>query len=118
MRVGLMMVAAGAALAQQYTGWKDYAGSADGAQYSALKQIDRSNVGKLESVWFYAAAGAGAVHTIVIDGVLFAMGPQRCIDAVDAATGKPIWSHPVEGSPADPGINYWESTDRSDRRLI
>ena len=35
-----------------------------------------------------------------------------------AATGKQIWSHPVEGSPAERGINYWESSDRSDRRLI
>jgi glucose dehydrogenase len=33
--------------------WKDYAGSADAAQYSALKQIDRSNLGQLELARFY-----------------------------------------------------------------
>ena len=63
-------------------------GRGDGAQYSALKQIDRGNVGQLESAWFYPAPGAGAFNPIVIDGVLYAMGPQRSIVALEAATGK------------------------------
>src|SRR5205807_1740304 len=31
---------------------------------------------------------------------------------------KLIWSHAVEGTPTNRGFNYWESKDRSDRRLI
>jgi quinoprotein glucose dehydrogenase len=31
---------------------------------------------------------------------------------------KQIWDHPVEGNPTNGGFNYWESKDRSDRRLI
>jgi quinoprotein glucose dehydrogenase len=46
------------------------------------------------------------------------VGKNSAIVALDAATGKEIWSHPVEGSPTNRGLNYWESKDRSDRRLI
>ena len=34
-----------------YTTWSDYSGAADSMQYSALKQIDKSNVHKLCAVW-------------------------------------------------------------------
>jgi len=106
MRAGWALVAAGVVFAQQYGRWSDYAGAADGAQYSALKQIGRSNVARLEQVWFYPAPGGGAFNPSVIDGVMYAMGPQRSIVALDAATGKQIWAHQVEGSPAERGINY------------
>ena len=44
---------------------------------------------------------------------------QQRIAALDATTGKELWSHPVEvGAPGNRGINYWESRDRSDRRLL
>ena len=88
-------------------------------QYSALKEITRRNVGQLEEAWFYPAPGpAAAFNPVVLDGVMYALGPNRSIVAVDASTGKQIWSHPVEGNPAERGINYWESPDRSDRRYI
>src|SRR5207302_9563086 len=29
-----------------------------------------------------------------------------------------IWTHPTEGRPTDRGINYWQSEDGADRRLI
>ena len=54
---------AGTAAAQPYTMWKDYAGSADAAQYSALKQIGRGNIGKLELAWFYPTPGRAAPST-------------------------------------------------------
>jgi len=43
---------------------------------------------------------------------------NNAIVAPDGATGKQVWSHPVEGNIANRGINYWENKDRSDRRLI
>ena len=54
-RVHLILVCllCSAAFAQdrQYTTWRDYAGSADSAQYSALRQMNRSNVSKLQVAW-------------------------------------------------------------------
>jgi quinoprotein glucose dehydrogenase len=118
MRSWVILGWAAVAFSQPYTTWKDYAGSADAMQYSALRQIDRGNVGRLEAAWFYPSSGGGPFNPIVVDGVLYALGAGRSILALDATTGKQIWSHPVEGSPAERGINYWESSDRSDRRLI
>jgi quinoprotein glucose dehydrogenase len=101
-----------------YTTWKDYAGSADAAQYSALKQINKTNVSRLELAWFHPTPGApSAFNPVVVDGVMYILG-EGAIAAIDAATGKQTWSHSIEGAAAERGINYWESKDRSDRRLI
>ena len=42
-----------------YTTWSDYEGSAGSAQYSALTQINKSNVAQLQQVWFYPAGNNG-----------------------------------------------------------
>jgi len=105
---------------QTYTTWSDYGGSADSMQYSALKQIDKSNVSRLELAWSYPVPGTSGrfgFNPIVVDGVMYLLGKDAIV-ALDAATGKQLWSHPIEGRPTDRGINYWEGKDRSDRRLI
>jgi quinoprotein glucose dehydrogenase len=104
-----------------YTTWSDYGGSADTMQYSALDQIDRSNVSRLAPAWTYLAPGPSprtAYSPIVVDGVMYALGKDKAIVALDAATGVPVWSHPTQGDPTARGINYWESRDRSERRLF
>ena len=108
-----------------YTTWRDYGGASDSMQYSALTQINKTNVANLEQAWFFPVPDKGGnlgFNPIVVDGVMYLMGPQGSIVAVEAATGKQIWLHRVEGAGtggrATRGINYWESSDRSDRRLI
>src|SRR5688572_9746922 len=122
----VLMLLAGYVVAQGQSGpakpastnWSDYAGSADSMQYSALKQINKNNVSQLDQAWFFPTPGPSvAFNPVIVDGVMYVLG-NRTILAVDAITGKQIWSHPVEGSPPDRGINYWESKNRSDRRLI
>jgi len=104
-----------------YLTWSDYGGTADSAQYSSLTQINKGNVSRLEQAWFYHAPGPGgrfSFNPLVVDGVMYVVGKDSAILALDAATGKQIWSHTVEGNPTNRGFNYWESKDRSDRRLI
>jgi quinoprotein glucose dehydrogenase len=104
-----------------YTTWSDYGGSADSMQYSALKQIDKTNVAKLEQVWFHPAPGPGgrfAFSPLVVDNVMYVVGKDSAVVALDAATGRTIWTHPLAEAPTNRGFNYWESRDRSDRRLI
>ncbi len=107
---------------QAYTTWSDYGGAADSMQYSALKQIDKSNVSNLELAWFYSVpdrTGNFGFNPIVADGTMYVLGPKNSIVALDAITGKQIWSHPAEGNiVSQRGINYWHSKDNSDRRLI
>jgi quinoprotein glucose dehydrogenase len=107
---------------QPYTSWPDYGGSPDSMQYSALAQIDKANVGRLERAWFFAVPdrkGNFGFNPIVMDRVMYLLGPANAIVALDAASGRLLWSHAVEGpSPGNRGMNYWENLDRSDRRLI
>ena len=108
-----------------YTTWRDYGGGADSMQYSALTQIDKTNVARLEQAWFFPVpdkSGNLGFNPTVVDGVMYLIGAQGSIVAVEAATGKQVWSHRVEGATtggrATRGVSYWESKDRSDRRLI
>src|SRR6185369_13780850 len=73
----------------RYSTWSDYSGSSDSMQYSALKQIDRSNVGRLQLAWSHMAPGPGgrfAFSPLVVDGVMYVIGKDSAIVALDAAT--------------------------------
>jgi quinoprotein glucose dehydrogenase len=110
-------------LAQDHTAWRDYAGAADSAQYSALKQITRANVAKLQVAWTYPTGDGAkyAFNPIMVDGVLYVLAKQNSIVALDARTGKELWTHtpdPPATIITNRGINYWESKDRADRRLL
>jgi quinoprotein glucose dehydrogenase len=103
--------------------WRSYGGSPDGSQYSALHQIDRSNVKKLQIAWTYRTGDDRkyAFNPLVIDGTMYVLAKNNAIVALDAATGKEIWTHPTDPKTTlitNRGIDYWENADRSDRRLI
>jgi quinoprotein glucose dehydrogenase len=118
---GVILHTAPPAPKQPYTTWSDYGGGADGMQYSALAQINRANVNRLELAWFYQVTGPAnrfGFNPVIVDGLMYVMGQEGAIVALNAVTGKEVWSHAVEGRPTDRGINYWESQDRSDRRLL
>jgi len=102
-----------------YTTWSDYGGSPDSMQYSALAAINRTNVTKLERAWFYPVPGDPVrlpFNPIAVDGVLYVAGVKGLVVALDAATGKELWSS-TEQAP-ERGVTYWENLDRSDRRLL
>jgi quinoprotein glucose dehydrogenase len=106
-----------------HASWRDYGGASDSAQYSELAQIDRSNVRKLEVAWSYSTGDNNpySFNPIVVDGVMYVLARHNSIVALDAATGAEIWTHPAEPNTTiitNRGINYWESKDRQDRRLL
>ena len=104
-----------------YTTWSQPGGSIEGAQYSALKQINKTNVRQLELQWFHPAPGPTgrfAFSPLVVENVMYVVGKDSAVFALDAATGKELWSFATEGTPTNRGFNYWESADRSDRRII
>ncbi len=55
-------------------------------------------------------------NPIVVDDVMYVAGAKGVVVALDAATGKPMWTS-TEQAP-ERGLTYWESADRSDRRLL
>ncbi|MGA3187028.1 MAG: pyrroloquinoline quinone-dependent dehydrogenase [Bryobacteraceae bacterium] len=109
--------------AQTHTTWSDYGGGSDSSQFSALEQINRSNVSKLEIAWTYSTGDNNKYffNPLVVDSVLYVLAKNNSIVALDAASGKEIWTHtsgPEIKIITNRGINYWESKDRSDRRLL
>jgi len=123
MRILLLVCAALTAFAQSHLTWSDYAGAADSAQYSALDQVKRANVSKLEVAWTYPI-GDGRKYSfnpVVVDGVMYVLAKNNSIVALNAATGKEVWTYAPDPPPSIityRGINYWESPDRSERRLL
>ncbi len=111
-----------------YSGWKIKGGTADGIQYSQLKQITKENVANLQVAWTYRTHDADTINNrsqiqcnpIVVDGVLYATSAQLKAFAVDAATGKELWRFdPGEvnaGLGVNRGVTYWEEGE--DKRIL
>lgn len=99
--------------------WPVYGGSTGGDRYSALDQIDASNVARLEQVWRFDA-GVGGLQTspLMIDGVLYAVTAAQKTIALDAATGRLLWEYSPDAPAEQPvrGVSFW--TDGRERRLF
>src|SRR3984893_12177116 len=57
----------------------NFSGTLDAAQYSALTQINRSNVGRLKIAWKYPTGDGNKYlfNPIVIDGVMYVLAKQN-----------------------------------------
>ena len=108
----------GQAAPTRYTTWRSYAGGAHSSQYSALDQINRNNVAKLQVAWSYPITGNSIFNPVIVDGVMYIPAGGGALAAIDAATGQEIWRKEGAAPSGARGMNYWESPDRSDRRFI
>ena len=106
--------------ARSFTGWTQFLGGADSAQYSALKQIDKGNVSRLQVAWRYPTGDNNTYlfNPVVIGGVMYVLAKNNSLVALDAASGRELWTHPFQGPVTTRGVNYWQSADGSDRRLF
>jgi glucose dehydrogenase len=91
--------------------WPVYDGQAAGDHYSALTQINRSNVGELKVAWTFDTHEKGGLETnpLIIGRVLYAYTPSQRVIALDGATGRLIWTF-YAGSPGyqpSRGLSYW-----------
>src|SRR5215471_6528860 len=76
--------------------WPSYGGTHSALRYSALDQINRSNVAKLAPVWVFQTGDPepGLQATpIVIDGVMYLASSSGWAFALHAATGHLIWEY-------------------------
>src|SRR5437868_2748262 len=95
-----------------YTTWSDYGGSADSMQYSALTQVNKTNVKQLQRAWFFPVPGEElrlVFNPLIVDHVMYVAGTNGVVVALDAASGKPLWSS--EARATERGIAYWENKE-------
>lgn len=104
----------------KHTSWKQYGGSADQSKYLEFDQISKDNINQLEVAWTYPTGDNNQYlwNPIVVNGVMYLLAKNYSLVALDAATGKEIWIHSHLKGITWRGINYWESKDGKDRRLI
>ena len=64
-------------------------------RFSPLAQIDRDNVAQLGLAWYLDLPAKGTVEAtpLVADGVIYTTGSWGVVHAVDARTGRMIWTH-------------------------
>ena len=100
--------------------WKDYGGGPDNARYSSLNEITKANLDRLQVAWTYPTRDnvSYVFGPLVVDNVMYVLARNNSLVALDATTGREIWVHENLAGIAPRGINYWESRDRSDRRLL
>jgi glucose dehydrogenase len=92
--------------------WRDYAGGPDSSRFVAATGIDKTNVQRLQVAWTYPPGQTD------FNPLVYGLGAKGTFVALDAATGKEIWTHQGVQGFNGRGVNYWESADGSDRRLI
>jgi quinoprotein glucose dehydrogenase len=115
---GLSVACSGAG--PDHKSWTQYGGGLDSSHFSALTQIDKSNVDQLQIAWTYSTGDNRSYlfNPIVVDNVAYLLARNSSLVALDAGTGKEIWIHENLPGLSARGIAYWESKNRKDRRLI
>ena len=97
--------------------WRDYAGGPDSSRFVSATQITKANVGRLQVAWTYPD-GDTDFNPLVVRDVIYTRARGNALVAVDAATGTERWASPEIKGFAVRGVNYWESADGKDRRLL
>ncbi|HEY0246020.1 MAG TPA: hypothetical protein VGC01_10695, partial [Mucilaginibacter sp.] len=112
--------------------WPVYGGNKAGNRFSPLTQINRDNVKDLQIAWTYDTGDNSNPNNpgidwqcqpIVVKDVMYAVSPKMKLFALNAMTGKELWSfNPFSNSATKPsihavrGVAYWEDGD--DKRII
>ena len=114
---GVAAVAAGLAQSPNGKWWPGYGNGGDNSRYFASQQINKSNVSRLQVAWTYPY-GDTSFGPIVVRGIIYGRGRNGSLVAIDAKAGKEIWIRENMNGMTSRGMNYWESTDGRDQRLI
>lgn len=90
--------------------WAVYNGHANGDHYSALADITPGNVHGLKEAWrmVWPEPGDPGTNPLVVDGVLYGYTPSLKVVALQASTGRLLWSFDagLKGSLLAPGVHF------------
>ncbi len=111
---------AGQVAAGQHLHWQDYGGGADQSKFVAQSSITKENVAALKQAFFYATADEQVYqfNPLIVDTVMYVLAKNNSLVALHAQTGEELWIHAHLQGIARRGINYWQSADGQDKRLL
>ncbi len=107
-------------VSKEHSTWTHYGGSPDQSKFFVGAEITKVNVSQLEVAWIYPTEDETPYFfsPIIVDSVMYVMGKSSSLIALNVETGKEIWIHSNLNGLTRRGINYWESKDKKNRRLI
>ncbi len=75
--------------------WLHFQGNQQGFRYSALKQINKSNVARLKPAWSFQIDKLDKFEAspIARDGILYVSEPPSDVTAVESYSGKVLWRY-------------------------
>ena len=105
----------------QYSGWDRVGGNEDNLHYSSLAQINAQNIQSLRVAWRFDSGDEYPdsdmqCNPIVIDGLMYVTTPKLRVVALNAATGKQVWSFDAGQKRAphpNRGLTYWSDGSQS-----
>jgi quinoprotein glucose dehydrogenase len=105
---------------EMHTTWQQYGGGPDQSKYFNASQITKENVQQLKVAWVYPSTDSNFnfFSPIVVDTIMYVMAKNSSLVAINAETGKEIWIHANLFGLTRRGINYWESKDGTNKRLL
>src|SRR5688572_680742 len=100
--------------------WPDYGGTPDQSKFVAAKDITKKNVSRLEVAWIYPTSDERAYqfNPVIVDNVMYVLAKNSSLVAIDVTTRKELWIHASLRGITNRGINFWQSRDGKDRRLL
>ena len=103
-----------------HTTWTQYGGSPDQSKYFNAPEITKENVNKMKVAWTYPTGDNSFYFfsPIIVDTTMYVLAKNYSLVAINALTGKEIWIHANLFGLSRRGLNYWESKDKKDKRLI
>jgi alcohol dehydrogenase (cytochrome c) len=78
--------------AWQAADWPTYNGQLTGNRHTALNQITRENVSRMQLKWVFSPGASRNLSTtpVVVDGIMYVTAPNE-VYALDARSGRQIW---------------------------
>jgi quinoprotein glucose dehydrogenase len=111
-------------------GWRNYGNDPGGTRYSSARQIDRTNISRLQLAWTYRTGtmqqetelkrkAAFEATPIFVDNKLFLSTPYNHVIALDPQTGSRLWEYDAQVNLAQNrsevtsrGVSAWQDLKR------
>jgi quinoprotein glucose dehydrogenase len=111
-------------------GWRNYGNDPGGTRYSSARQIDRTNISRLQLAWTYRTGtmqqetelkrkAAFEATPIFVDNKLFLSTPYNHVIALDPQTGSRLWEYDAQVNLAQNrsevtsrGVSAWRDLKR------